>query len=107
MALNTKEKRAAVLGVGRPWMRDKFPVATPDQEWRISSGNAYGGNSIAAAVAVFTEYVTLISDSMRVRLIGDIRRSVLVGESKRDILISDSQRVRLVSDNRRSGLEGD
>lgn len=48
MALDTKEKRAAVLGVGRPWMRDKFPVATPDQEWRVSSGNAYGGNAIAA-----------------------------------------------------------
>ncbi len=52
MALDDKEKRAGVLGVGRPWMRDKFPVATPDQEWRVSSGNAYGGNAIAAPVAV-------------------------------------------------------
>jgi len=42
MALDDKEKRAAVLGVGRPWMRDKLPIATPDAEWRISSGNAYG-----------------------------------------------------------------
>lgn len=49
MALDSKEKRAAVLGVGRPWMRDKFPVATPDEEWRISSGNAYGGNALTAA----------------------------------------------------------
>ncbi len=48
MAIDTKEKRAAVLGVGRPWMRDKFPVATPDEEWRISSGNAYGGNALSA-----------------------------------------------------------
>lgn len=49
MAIDTKEKRAAVLGVGRPWMRDKFPVATPDEEWRISSGNAYGGNALSPA----------------------------------------------------------
>lgn len=47
MAIDSKEKRAAVLGVGRPWMRDKFPVATPDEEWRISSGNAYGGNALS------------------------------------------------------------
>ena len=48
MAIDDKEKRAAVLGVARPWMRDKFPVATPDEEWRISSGNAYGGNALSA-----------------------------------------------------------
>ena len=47
MAIDSKEKRAAVLGVARPWMRDKFPVATPDEEWRISSGNAYGGNALS------------------------------------------------------------
>lgn len=50
MAIDTKEKRAAVLGVARPWMRDKFPVATPDEEWRISSGNAYGGNALSPVV---------------------------------------------------------
>jgi hypothetical protein len=50
MAIDSKEKRAAVLGVGRPWMRDKFPVATPDEEWRISSGNAYGGNALSPIV---------------------------------------------------------
>lgn len=49
MSIDTKEKRAAVLGVGRPWMRDKFPVATPDEEWRIASGNAYGGNALSPA----------------------------------------------------------
>lgn len=47
MAIDSKEKRAAVLGVARPWMRDKFPVATPDEEWRMSSGNAYGGNALS------------------------------------------------------------
>ncbi len=49
MAIDSKEKRAAVIGVGRPWMRDKFPVATPDEEWRISSGLAYGGNALSPA----------------------------------------------------------
>ena len=47
MALDSKEKRIAVLGVARPWMRDVFPVATPDEEWRISVGNAYGGNALS------------------------------------------------------------
>ena len=47
MAIDTKEKRQAVIGVGRPWMRNKFPVATPDQEWRMSSGLTYGGNALS------------------------------------------------------------
>ena len=46
MAIDTKEKRANVPGVGRPWMRDKFPVATPDEQWRMASGLAYGGNAL-------------------------------------------------------------
>ena len=46
MAIDDKEKRASVIGVGRPWMRDKFPVATPDEEWRMSSGLTYGGNAL-------------------------------------------------------------
>lgn len=50
MAIDTKEKRAGVLGVGRPWMRDKFPVAVPDQQWRMDSGNAYGGNVLSPGV---------------------------------------------------------
>ncbi len=50
MAIDTKEKRASVLGVGRPWIRDKFPVAAKDEEWRISSGNAYGGNALSPPV---------------------------------------------------------
>ncbi len=53
MAIDSKEKRAAVLGVGRPWMRDKFPVATPDEEWRIASGNAYGGNALSGGGGSF------------------------------------------------------
>ena len=53
MSIDSKEKRAAVLGVARPWMRDKFPVATPDEEWRISSGNAYGGNALTPPAGGF------------------------------------------------------
>lgn len=40
----------AATGVGRPFMRGKLPGAN-DQEWRIASGNAYGGNSIAVPAA--------------------------------------------------------
>ena len=58
MAIDSKEKRAAVLGVGRPWMRDKFPIATPDEEWRISSGNSYGGNALSpGGVIAFRNYM--------------------------------------------------
>jgi len=52
MAIDTKEKRANVLGVGRPWMRDKFPVATPDEQWRASSANSYGGNALTPSATV-------------------------------------------------------
>jgi hypothetical protein len=57
MAIDTKEKRAAVLGVARPWVRDKFPVAAKDEEWRISSGNAYGGNALTPTA--YQEYQLL------------------------------------------------
>ena len=61
MALDTKEKRAAVFGVGRPWMRDKFPVATPDEEWRIASGNAYGGNALSAPIVVISVFHDILT----------------------------------------------
>jgi hypothetical protein len=48
MAIDTQEKRMAASGAGRPYMRGKLPGAN-DQEWRIASGNGYGGNSIAGA----------------------------------------------------------
>lgn len=61
MAIDSKEKRAAVLGVARPWMRDKFPVATPDEEWRASSANSYGGNALSpAAPGGVTNYYYLL-----------------------------------------------
>jgi hypothetical protein len=50
MALDTKEKRQNSLGVGRPYLRNHFPVATPDEEWRIASGIAWGGNALSPTV---------------------------------------------------------
>lgn len=52
MAIDSKEKRASVLGVARPWMRDKFPVAVPDEQWRASSAHSYGGNALSPPGAV-------------------------------------------------------
>lgn len=50
--INTQEKRMCAAGVGRPFMRATFSVATPTQSWRISVGQAYCGNSLAAAAEV-------------------------------------------------------
>jgi len=58
MAIDTKEKRAGVLGVGRPWVRDKLPTADLDEQWRIASGNAYGGNALSFTPIVEEEVVS-------------------------------------------------
>ncbi len=50
MALDSKEKRASVPGIGRPWYRTKLPGAV-DAPWRAASGNVYAGLTYAAAVA--------------------------------------------------------
>ncbi len=65
MAIDDKEKRVAVMGVGRPWMRAVEPIATPDEEWRISVGNAYGGNALAAVAATLEEGMKQFRDSRR------------------------------------------
>ena len=52
MAIDSKEKRQNVPGVGRPYMRNKFPVATPDEQWRMASGLTYGGNALSPGVGV-------------------------------------------------------
>ena len=49
MALDTAEKRQNAAGAGRVFMRTHFPVATPDEEWRIAGGIAYGGNALSPA----------------------------------------------------------
>jgi len=49
MAIDSQQKRMAAAGVGRPWMRATFPVASPTEAWRISVGNAYINALTAAA----------------------------------------------------------
>jgi len=46
MAIDTREKRASVLSVGRPWSRTKEP-GTVDEAWRLASGMAYAGNALS------------------------------------------------------------
>ena len=48
MAIDTREKRQSVTGVGRPWLRS-HDTTTIDEQWRISAGNAYGGNALSPA----------------------------------------------------------
>ncbi len=66
MAIDTQEKRRNVVGIGRPWLRTKLP-GEKDQQWRIASGNAYGGNAIGLSSArQFT--LAAISSSEKARL---------------------------------------
>ena len=51
MAIDTRSKRASVLGVGRPYMRGKNPDAAKDQAWRMATGNVYNGNALGAPPA--------------------------------------------------------
>ena len=51
MAIDTREKRASVPGVGRPWSRGQQPGAIV-AAWRLASGNAYSGNAVAGALPV-------------------------------------------------------
>ena len=64
MALNTQEKRLNVVGVGRPWLRSKLPQASKDEQWRIASGLAYGGNALSplAPSTGTPRYVGMLKD---------------------------------------------
>jgi len=58
MALDTREKRASVPGVARPWMRGIYPNATKGQAWREAVGNSYARHvvkQIAADIAASGE----------------------------------------------------
>lgn len=46
MAIDTAEKRMNVVGVGRPWNRRVFPIATPDVQWKASVGMSWGANGL-------------------------------------------------------------
>ena len=49
MAIDTARKRFNVPGVGRPFMRAHRANASRNEQWRISIGNAYGGNALSPA----------------------------------------------------------
>lgn len=51
MALDTAAKRRSVPGVGRPWLRSHLNDASAGSAWRINSGNAYAGVTLAAPAA--------------------------------------------------------
>lgn len=61
MALDSKEKRAAVPGVGRPWYRTKLP-GTVDAAWRVASGNAYPVAAFAAPSITLPSTPTIFLD---------------------------------------------
>ncbi len=44
--IDSQAKRMCVAGVGRPYMRSVFPVATPTEPWRMNVGNVYCGNAL-------------------------------------------------------------
>ena len=52
MAIDSKEKRNAIFGIGRPWNRNKLPIATPDLEWRASSGITYAPYGLTGTPAI-------------------------------------------------------
>jgi hypothetical protein len=58
MALDSRAKRAAVLSVGRPWMRGINPDATAGAEWRSAVANTYPVKAFegAAATTITTYY---------------------------------------------------
>lgn len=53
MAIDTREKRMSATGVARPWMRARHAVGAFDQQSRINSANAYGGNALSPAAGGF------------------------------------------------------
>lgn len=53
MALDSREKRMNAARVARPWMRAKHAVGATDQQSRIGSSNAYGGNALSGGSGGF------------------------------------------------------
>ncbi len=46
MAIDDREKRASIPGVGRSFMRGRFP-ATIDEQWRHAVGHSYAGTTLS------------------------------------------------------------
>lgn len=60
MALDTREKRMNAARVGRPYMRAKHAVGATDQQSRIGSSNAYGGNALSPSGIVNNQRQTMM-----------------------------------------------
>ena len=91
MAIDTREKRASVLGVGRPWMRTKEPVAAKTQPWRMSSGNTYGGNSLTSGSSdsqVLASVRVFVAKNVNSKILSSkqVDSKILVGLTRGDIL---------------------
>lgn len=71
MAVDDQEKRMSASGAGRPYKRGKLPGAN-DQEWRISSGNAYGGNPITGLAVVLIAQARGVFRFIRSRAFGRV-----------------------------------
>ena len=65
MAIDTAEKRQNIVGIGRPYLRTHFSIATPDAEWRAATGLTYGGNTLSGPVSPSTTYNYVIDKRRR------------------------------------------
>ena len=91
MALNTKEKRQSIPSIGRPWLRNTFPIATPDEQWRMSIGNVYGGNVLSAATLLPGGAIYIEGGSVRKAVLEIGGLFHLVGEAV--VVLSDGNVV--------------
>lgn len=55
MALDSKQKRMSVVGVGRPWLRSQLPHGK-NLAWRMSVGLTYAGNAISGPPSSVTAW---------------------------------------------------
>ena len=53
MPIDNRDKRAAIPGIGRPFLRGKNISGAKDFAWRCSTGLSYGGNLFAPTTGAF------------------------------------------------------
>ena len=74
MAIDTQEKRMSAIGHGRVCMRAQFPVATPDEQWRIGVGITYSAFTLGtpAPASVYPNSMTdNVKDPIKDNLLAD------------------------------------
>ncbi|MCZ6898275.1 MAG: hypothetical protein O7D95_06185 [Betaproteobacteria bacterium] len=65
MAIDSREKRQSVPGVGRPYMRS-HQTATIDEQWRLGVGNVYNGNALSPPAAGIVSSLMLMGVGMSI-----------------------------------------